>query len=202
MQRISYLILIVLALLAPRGTSADPLVIDFEGLNDLDPVTTQFLGLVFSNATVLTSGIFGGSLNEIENPPHSGINVVTDEAGPISISFLTPLLSFGGFFTYTVSLKLEAFDVANHPLLPLATSAFNNNQAISGENGSVPNEFLELTFAQGIAKLMITGDPLGDSFTLDDVTVTSSVPVPEPGTLSLLLAGGITVLCARKRFFG
>ncbi len=44
-------------------------VVDFEGLNDLDPVSAQYAGLTFTNATALTAGM---SLNEFEFPPQLG----------------------------------------------------------------------------------------------------------------------------------
>src|ERR1700687_5340814 len=56
-------VFILLLLLAPRSVFADPVVINFEGLSDRTAVTTQYAGLTFSNAIILTSGI---SLNEFE----------------------------------------------------------------------------------------------------------------------------------------
>ena len=106
-------------------------VIDFEGLNDQDVVTTQFPGLVFSNTLALTAGFVGGSLNELENPPRSGVTVITDAGGPISIQFLNPISNFGGYFTYAVPLAVSAFDQIGNPL-GSQNSLFSNNQALSG----------------------------------------------------------------------
>lgn len=106
--------------------TAGPVVIGFDALLDSTPVTTQFSGLVFTNATAITAGI---SLNEFEFPPRSGANVVFDDNGPISIAFLSPISSFGAYFTYSVGLTLRAFDALDNPIA-LATSTFSNNEAL------------------------------------------------------------------------
>src|ERR1700722_13497991 len=79
------------------ASPAKATLIDFEGLPDSTVVTNQYAGLLFSNAVILTAGF---SLNEFEFPPHSGVNVLSDNGGPISITFDGPVLSFSGFFTY------------------------------------------------------------------------------------------------------
>jgi hypothetical protein len=137
--------------------------IDFETFPDgtpiLDstPITTQFPGLTFTNATVITAGI---SLNEFEFPPHSGTNVVFDDGGPISLSFATPVSSFGGYFTYLEPLTLVGFDTTSTQVAS-ATSAFSSNAALFGDPGSSPNEFLSVAFTGGISSVTITADPLG-----------------------------------------
>jgi len=166
-------------------------VIDFEGLTDGDSVTNQYsgLGVSFSNAMALTAGI---SLNEFEFPPFSGFNVVFDDAGEMTLNFTAPVLDAGGYFTYLVPLALSFFD-AHDNLEGTVISAFSSNLALSGDTGSSPNEFLNFASASGISKLVITGDPAGGSFTMDNLTATPS-SVPEPATLMLLGSGllGIT----------
>src|ERR1017187_5126472 len=117
-------ILAFLALAAPAILVAGPITIDFEGLPDGTILTNQYPGVTFSNAVILTSGV---SLNEFEFPPHSGTNVVSDNGGPISISFATPVQSFGGYFTYAEQLSVGVFDAQN-VLLGSLTSAFSNNE--------------------------------------------------------------------------
>jgi hypothetical protein len=177
------------------GAFADTFTIDFEGLSDGTSVVAQYPGLLFSNATILTAG---NSLNEFEFPPNSGTNVVSDAGGAMSISFLTPVTSASGFFTYSQSLALTAFDASNNSVAT-TNSAFNNNLALSGDAFSSPNELLSLSFAGGISSLMIAGDPAGGSFVLDDLTFTTVVatvvaPVPEPGAL-VLLATALACCC-------
>jgi hypothetical protein len=173
-------------LLFPQARAA--VVIDFDSLNDGDIVTTQFSGVTFQNTVALTAGI---SLNEFEFPPRSGFNVVSDNGGPITIAFATPVLSFSGYFTYLVPLTLTAFDAGNSQV-GQTVSVFSNNLALSGDSGSSPNELLSVAFAGGISSVTIAGDPFGGSFTLDDATFDpAAAEVPEPGTLSFLTAGGV-----------
>lgn len=188
------------ALLLLLGVAAIPFslhagVIDFEGFLDSTILTTQCPGLTFTNTIILTAGI---SLNEFELPPHSGVNVAFDNNGPISIVFDTPVLSFGGFFTYAVPLTLQAFD-ATSTQVDSATSALSSNLALSGDPGSSPNEFLSVSSAGGISSLTITGDPGGGSFALDDAAITSSTSaVPEPASVFLLLTGIAGSLAVRR----
>lgn len=96
-----------------------------------------------------------------------------------------------------VPLTLEAYD-ANDNLVATANSAFSSN-FVSG--GGVPNEFISLSFGGGFSRVAITGDPLGNSFTLDDATITP-VPVPEAGTLTLLSFGLMGMGLVRKKLGG
>jgi hypothetical protein len=171
--------------------------LDFEGFSDSTPFTTQYPGLTFINATVLTAGI---GLNEFEFPPRSGGNVMFDDSGPIAINFSSPILTFGGYFTYTVPLVLLGFDAGNNQVAS-AVSAFANNLALSGDLGSSPNEFLSLNFAGGISSVTITGDPSGGSFVMDDSTITSAVP--EPRALFPMSSGlfFLLLLTRRRAFF-
>jgi len=172
--------MIVGCLLVP---SVEAALIDFEGLADSDPVTTQFPGLTFTNATVLTAGI---SLNEFELPPHSGANVIYDDGGPIVIDFSAPVAGVSGFFNYRLPLTLMAFDATFNPVAT-DTSDFFTNLALSGDPGSAPNELFNVVFAGGISRVTIVGDPSGSSFSLDDLARTTMVP--EPSTLFLLITG-------------
>ncbi len=197
MIRSSNLRILILALLL-AGVSpalfAGIIPIHFDGLGDSTFVTTQIPGVVFSNAITLTAGI---SLNELDFPPRSGSNVASDSGGPITLNFSSPSLDFLGYFTYVVPVTLRGFDASNH-LLASVTSLFSTNTSSAGDPGSHPNELLEISSAAGFSRVVITGDPAGGSFTLDDAAITtgqvSSVPEPSPvvltGLTMLLLAGG------------
>lgn len=188
------IVLLCLLVAVPSILRAD--TISFEGLFDSTPVTNQFaaLGLLFSNATAITAGI---TLNEFEFPPRSGDNVVFDDGGSIIISFSPlPVASFGGYFTYLIPVTLTAYDALNNPVNSVS-SAFLSNLALSGDLRSSPNELLQVSVPGGISQVMITGDPAGGSFTLDDATF---APIPEPGTLSLLIIGSLAFILARNKF--
>src|SRR5205085_1961436 len=141
--------------------AADP-ILNFEGFADSTILSNQYSGATFSNAIILTAGI---SLDEIEFPPHSGVNVAVDNGGSMSIDFATPVLNFGGFFTYSKPLTLQAFN-ARRSLVDSVTSPFSNNEGISGDLGSASNEFLEVSSSGGISRVTITADPAGFSFAI------------------------------------
>jgi hypothetical protein len=176
--------------------SARTILIDFEGFSDSTILTTQYPGVTFNNAIILSAG---DSLNEFEFPPHSGVNVVSDNGGPMLIAFASPVLSFSGYFTYAEALTLAAFGPLNNEVAS-ATSLFSNNEALSGVAGSSPNEFLQVNFASGISSITITGDPAGGSFVLDDASITTSTTItPEPSTFGLIFVGSTILIAFRRR---
>lgn len=165
---------LVLASLVFPATS-ESATINFEGLSDGEIVTTQYNGVNFTNSVNLTSGI---SLNELDFPPYSGVNVVSDDGGFMSLQFSSPVSNFGGYFTYSHALTLAGYDASDNQVVT-SSSLFSNNTISSGSLGSNPNEFISLAGFSGISKITITGDVSGGSFALDDVTYTpTSVPIP------------------------
>jgi len=169
--------------------------LDFEGILDLTPLSNQYSGVTFSNATVITSGL---SLNEFEFPPFSGTSVIFDDGGLIGLSFLSPVSTFSGYFTYNSALTLTFYG-PGATLLGTVNSAFANNTALSGDVGSAPNELLSFSNLTGIATIEILGDPFGASFVGDDFTTTEiSSGVPEP-SLFALTAACLAGLYLRRR---
>jgi hypothetical protein len=176
--------------------------IDFESYFELDPVGSVGIA-TFSNATVLMAG---STLNEFQFPPKSDFNVASDVSydpatdvftgAPMRIVFATPVLAFSGFFTYLAPLTIQAFDASNNPIAGAsATSQFDANDALF--SGNPPNEFLEIASVLGnIRSIVITGDPAGGSFTVDDVTF-EPAELPEPATWFLL--GGAAVTCGIRQ---
>jgi hypothetical protein len=176
---------------------AGTITLDFEGFPDSTILTNQYPGVTFTDAIILTAGI---SLNEFEFPPHSGVNVASDNTGPMTLTFASTITSFSGYFTYAEPLTVDAFGATNN-LVASGTSAFSNNEALSGDLGSSPNEFIQVSFAGGLDSVTITGDPSGSSFTLDDATYTTSTAVPKPSTISFLLTGVCVLAVIRKHVF-
>jgi len=186
-MRHGWLLLFLTFVVSPLLT-AGSIVIDFEDLSDGTFVTTQYPFLTFSNAVIATAGI---SLNELEFPPESGSNVVIDYGGPISIAFASSISSFGGFFTYDQPITIQGFD-SSSGLLASSTSQFSNNLACLagppclGDPGSSPNEFIQVNSSIGFSSVVITGDPAGFSFALDNVTYSLvATSVPEPSNLAV-----------------
>ncbi len=197
-------VLLLLAVAASEAAQADVTVLDFEAFTDSTPLTTQYPGVTFSDATVISAGI---TLNEFELPPHAGTNVVFDDGGPMTINFATPVLSFGGYFTYYEPLTLQGFDSTDTEVAS-AQSLFSINVGCdpgpfcSGDPGSSPNEFIQVSSAAGISSFTMTADPNGSSFVLDDATyATASVPEPASVFLLLLILAWITIAHWRERSF-
>lgn len=186
--------LVLAATTAPAAVITE----DFEAFSDLGFLSNQVPGGIFSNATVLSAG---QSINEFEFPPRSGLNVVIDDSGELVIDFTSPVYEVGAYFTYLTQLTFSAYD-AGLNLVATDVSDFLTNLALSGEPGSAPNEFLGVSVAGGISRVVISGDPAGFSFVMDDMTVSTSqvvVTVPEPQTVSLLLAALGAVALIRRR---
>jgi hypothetical protein len=183
-------LLAVCLLAGTQAASASPVVVyGFEGYADSTALTNQIAGLTFTNSTVLTAGV---SLNELEFPPRSGSNVVLDDGGAITINFATAVLSVGAYFTYTTSLTFSAYDAGNN-LLGSSHSLFSENDASSG---NAPNEWLGFSYTgPAIRKVVISGDPTGSSFIMDDLSVQA---VHEPQTLGLA-AGALCLMAGLRR---
>jgi len=180
-------IIAVLALSFPPSLFADP-ILTFEGFSDLTVITNQYPRVVFNGATILTAGI---SLNQIDFPPHSGVNVVINSVGPMELVFSPSINYFSGYLTYYNGMTVEGYDVLNN-LLDTAIGAYSANFVSSG---NPPNEYLRID-ASGITRVVLTGGG-NNSFVLDDAQFTGAVP--EPSTFFLLGAGlGGLALIRRK----
>ncbi len=180
------------------GASAPSMaaVITFEGYADLTVFTTQNFGagVTFAGAQILA---LGGTLNP-SFPPHSGVNVIYNPGGAMTIDFSSAVDFFGGFFTYNQALLIEAYDAAN-VLIDSASGACTANYISSG-CGS-PNEYLQVDAAGAIKRVKVSGGG-GNNFTVDDVSFTGSRDpgaVPEPGSIALVLAGLGAVAATRRR---
>lgn len=183
-RKVRYALVCVLIVLGSRqNAQASPIVYNFDSFSDGDLLVGQLANLTFGSTIVLSAGI---GLNEFEFPPHSGSNVVSDNGGPIEITFALPATRVGGYFTYSTDLLLTAYDAANQVIASVA-SHFHANLALTGNAGSSPNEFLELLAPAGIARVVFLGDQFGGSLVLDDLRVEAgaAAPVPEPSSIAL-----------------
>jgi len=182
---------ILLAGLLAALSTAHGITIGFENQAELTSVQSTYPGINFVYATILTAG---SSLNELDFPPHSGVNAVFDDSGPISGTFAIPVASLSAYFTYTYQVTFTGFD-ANGNQVASVLSSHNSNIGSSIYN---PNEFLELDSATGIASFKITGAESGSSFTLDDFSFSpiSNVPTDVPDTGSHVIEASLLAFVA------
>ncbi len=181
-----------LALSGAVTAQAAVVTIDFEDSSfvELSSAGAAVSGVSFTNDQVVKAG---SSLNEIDFPPRSGTTALIDAAGPIEVSFSTGMFSVGAYLTYLETVVLEAFD-AMGTSLGQVSSLFSDNTASTSAS---PNEFVGFSDAAGrIRSVRFTGNALGGSFALDDLTFddgrTGQVPAPP----TLLLAGLCLALVA------
>ena len=187
------------SLVMSAGVSAAPIVYGFDGLADGLPLSTQYAGLAFSQATVLVAG---ASLNEYEFPPRSLDGVVFDDGGPITIDFATSVFSVAGYFTYADGLSFSAYDRGGRLLGTVAAAYTSNRGDGAGDFGSSPNEFLQFSDTAGlISRVVFMSSASGASFLLDDLTVDAGAvaAVAEPSALGLMAAGLFMALARRRR---
>jgi hypothetical protein len=193
---------VLVAALAFMATpvAAAPILIDFEALTEGD--TPGLLsGVTFDSAMVLTAGT---SLNEIEFPPSSGTNVVFNLLSELRLDFTDAVSQVGGYFTYTGTLTLSAFDASNN-LLGVASSLYSENYATSGNPA---NELLQIASTEAIAYVTIGSAAGPGSFVLDDLSFEVAEggggdpdpnnPVPEPATVTLMLLGAAVAAGRQK----
>jgi hypothetical protein len=180
-------IMLLLGLLGSGESNA--FIIDFEDLPDVTPVTDQYsaLGVTFSGGTIGEAGV---SLFEMEYPPRSGNKALLIDAGPLTLSFSSPVPDFSAYVTYAAPLTLTFYDSAGNQLAIL-NSLFASNLGLSGDMGSTPEELFAFQSGYGISKLVFDVIPDDSSYVLDDVSASS---VPEPA-LWLLLGAGILSVC-------
>jgi hypothetical protein len=167
---------------ALQSSFARTTVIDFDALPDSTPIRDfyQSAGVSFVRATAVTTGV---SLNEFEFPPRSGKNAAFDNSGTVILNFAFPVARVGGYFTYATPIRIQAFN-GSGILVSTATCSFSNNEALSGDPASSPNEFLQVSSSGGITQVIISGAPFGSSFTMDDLTISDTLDVTPPTTVA------------------
>jgi hypothetical protein len=150
------------------------LILDFEEFTDNTNLVNQIPGITFSNATVLTSSLAGGQLNEIDFPPHSEWNVAAGLSGWMEMEFASPQDGFSAFFTFSSPLTLVAYD-----------AGFNVLGTFQSVNGSVLGSWEEISVSlAGMSKIAMNTQDSSD-FTMDDAKV------PEPSSLWLFATAGL-----------
>lgn len=175
--------------LAIAAGTAQATLVDFESFVDNFALSNEVPGLTVSGGTVVTAGI---SLNEIDFPPTSGLNVLAAPSGSLTLGFLEPITDFSAYLTFAEPLAFSAFGVGGNLLLSFGSPVGSNLGSTALINFNMP----------GVTLLVIAGQG-GSGFTLDDLSFNSvtptPTPIPEPSTLSLLAVALATALIRRRR---
>lgn len=148
-------------------------------------------GITFGpDVTALSVTEFGGYDNT-GFPPHSGDVVIWDVSDPtITISFDSPISSFGIWYTTYDPLTLDVFDSAGDLL-----DSVIGNPNTDGTTGT--SSLLSLSDS-GIESVTLTSTP--GFFVLDDLTYqTGTSAVPEPSTLGFLVPALLLLIFFRTR---
>ena len=157
---------------AGATAGASPITINFEQFADGTQITTQYVGLTFTNALELTAGV---SLNTADFPPHSGSGVITNDPDQdLSIVFATPQNGISVYYTdpnpSPFLLTVTGYD-ASHNVLGSATGV--SNLGMSSLLSLNLADISSLVFRDG------TGTP--DQFVLDDLTYGTEDTTGTPG---------------------
>ncbi len=183
------------------GTAQAAVVtIDFEGPSFVESSSAGSVvpGVTFANDQIAAAG---STLNEFDYPPRSGTQALLDAAGPIEVSFAAGVYSVGAYVTYATAVTLEAFDSLGASLGQIASSYAENFVGAAPGQGT-PNEFLSFSDAAGrIHSVRFSGDPLGSSFVLDDLSFDDGrvAQVSAPPTLLLAGLGLVWAASTRRR---
>jgi hypothetical protein len=176
------------AVIATSSASAASFVsIDFESLALDEFVTTQYADehVLFGNAVTLVAGI---SLNEVDFPPTSGVNVISGlGAGSLGVAFVQPA-HFVAFNITTADTAVARYYDATATLL---------GQSVIDANLGASSRVEFDTSGQVIAGITIGSLATGHAFflTLDDF----EAAIPEPTSFVVMALGLVPIAAAVRR---
>ena len=207
--------LMVLAVLGLAATlSAGPITITFEGVADNSAVGNFYIGqgITFANAFAAIDSDAGGSWS-FANEPSASTVVSNFNGNTLATMVMSVAGGFTGPFTFfynadtigTVSVK----DGLNGAGSTLGSAALGNNRGSCGAAGD-PNPpaasgnvscwtQVSIPFA-GTASSVVLASNLGLYF-FDNLglnLVDQGPGIPEPGSLGLMLAGGLALALGRR----
>lgn len=193
---------------AAAAAHAAPIVLDFEGVGDLNPVGNFYagLGVEFSPATLAIVDADAGGTGNFANEPSADTIMFFLDANNAILNYAAGFTTgFSFFYTSSLAASVNVYDDINGMgnLLGSLNLVAQNTQNCSGDpSGTFCNwSAIGVDFA-GVAKSINFGGT-ANQVGFDDITFGSSTPgnqVPEPATLALvgLALAGMAAIRRRR----
>ena len=193
---------------AALAAHAAPVVLDFEGVGNLNPVGNFYaaLGVEFSPATLAVVDADAGGTGNFANEPSPDTIMFFLDASNAILNYAAGFTTgFSFFYTSSLAASVNVYDDINGMgnLLGSLNLAAQHTQNCSGDpSGDFCNwSAIGVDFA-GVAKSINFGGT-ANQVGFDDITFGSSTPgnqVPEPATLALvgLALAGMAAIRRRR----
>lgn len=194
------------ALALSSAAVAAPIVLDFEGIGNLNPVGNFYagLGVTFSPATLALVDVDAGGAGNFANEPSPNTVMFFFYADNAILNYAAGFTTgFSFFYSSKAAASVTVWDDVDgtgNLLATLNLPAQHNDNCVGDPAGEFCNWTpVSVTFS-GIAKSINFGGT-ADEVVFDDITIGSATPgrIPEPASLALLGLGLAGLAAARRR---